>query len=345
MKVLYPINLDNWRCPIASLLREIAVHTPDIEFYSGSNPREDEKDASAAVWAKPHIHRISAVDLALVGFDIVHHASVTPRGMLAVRLAKIRSFGRVRHLFTANLEIRREDTTFCMFERAVASANAVVGVSNAVQEDVKKQFGRDCLEVVPNGYDANFFQPGIANPSSEFDQPYVLWVGAIEPRKRPDIFLEVAKRRPETLFIMAGPLIDAVPTKLVEAMRKQKNVLMTGSVGRPRLKDLLANAGAFLFPSDREGLPLSVIEALAMGVPVIARPVSSLPELLKDGENGFLLSASAPDAWADKIGTVLTWSSAKRDEWRQRVHEDTKERYSWPGIARKYAEIYRSMMR
>jgi glycosyltransferase involved in cell wall biosynthesis len=69
--------------------------------------------------------------------------------------------------------------------------------------------------------------------------------------------------------------------------------------------NLLRSADFFLLPSTREGLPLSILEAQASKVPVLAAPAGGTPEIIIDGKTGFLIDASHPDSYADRIKRLL----------------------------------------
>ena len=77
-----------------------------------------------------------------------------------------------------------------------------------------------------------------------------------------------------------------------------------GNVDRKRKNQLLAESGIFLLPSYYECLPMALLEAMAAGLPVVATAVGGIPELVRDGENGFLISPGDVAALAERIETL-----------------------------------------
>ena len=76
------------------------------------------------------------------------------------------------------------------------------------------------------------------------------------------------------------------------------NLLFVGQMDRYKLRSFLAGARGFVFPSEIEGLPLAVVEALMVGIPVLAQPKTCMPEMITDGENGYLFP-DKPNSWHD----------------------------------------------
>lgn len=92
-------------------------------------------------------------------------------------------------------------------------------------------------------------------------------------------------------------------SKLNEAISSNKNIIATGR--RADINDLLYMSDVFILPSYREGMPRSIIEAMAMGKPVIATNIRGCREEVVDGETGFLVDVNSPEQIKDKLLEIL----------------------------------------
>ncbi|NNC90389.1 MAG: glycosyltransferase family 4 protein [Akkermansiaceae bacterium] len=284
------------------------------------------------------MHLISPHEVLTRRYDIVQHASSTNRNVAAALLGKVRSLGRCRHLFTANLEVTPDNGHYRQFVASLKFADRVVAVSEAVKRSVENDFGRKVDWIVPNGFDAEFFDPAVAVPGPE-GSGYFLWVGIIEERKRPDVLIELARRCPDQRFLAVGRQAEWDRDWLGE-MRGVENCVHLGAVDRKRLRELLAGARGFIFPSEREGLPLSVIEAVGMGVPAVVQPKSSMPEIVEEGRNGWLRDAADLDGWVDRVQFLANMDDAEWKACSARARESAVGRYSWDRVADGYREVY-----
>src|SRR6201988_1189282 len=120
---------------------------------------------------------------------------------------------------------------------------------------------------------------------------YLAFLGRLAPEKRPDLAIEIARRAGIPLKIAAK--VDVVDQEYFDSnirpLLKTEGVEFIGEIGEREKSDFLGNAIALLFPVDwPEPFGLVMIEALACGTPVIARPCGSVPELLRDGVTGFV---------------------------------------------------------
>jgi glycosyltransferase involved in cell wall biosynthesis len=120
---------------------------------------------------------------------------------------------------------------------------------------------------------------------------YFAFLGRIAPEKRPDWAIEVSRRLGIPLKIAAK--VDAVDRDYFEArirpLLDSRDVEFVGEIAEHEKSEFLGNAIALLFPVDwPEPFGLVMIEALACGTPVIARPCGSVPEILSDGITGFM---------------------------------------------------------
>lgn len=118
-------------------------------------------------------------------------------------------------------------------------------------------------------------------------------------------FKNIIKECPSAkLFIVGvGPLMDEL-VNFVEAMHL-KNVVFTGYMERSCLNKLLAAADVYVSPSVVETFGLSVLEALASGLPIVATRVGGVPEIVENGQNGFLVPARNPKALSDAMLRII----------------------------------------
>jgi glycosyltransferase involved in cell wall biosynthesis len=111
---------------------------------------------------------------------------------------------------------------------------------------------------------------------------------------------------------------------------------------REDVPEILAAADAFVFPSLFEGLPGAVIEAMALGLPVVASAIAPLREVIEPGENGLLVPAGSVESLADAVGPLLE-DPARREALGRRGRELYEERWTLETSVPRMAELYRSM--
>jgi N-acetyl-alpha-D-glucosaminyl L-malate synthase BshA len=159
------------------------------------------------------------------------------------------------------------------------------------------------IDVVPNFVDVARFSPVAAAPAAV---PVVVHVSNFRPLKRVEdvvrVFARVRAARPVRLRLVGeGPTREAV-LALAASLGVAADVEWLGE--REDLPALLAGAAAFLLPSASESFGLAALEALACGVPVVASRVGGLPEVVTDGEVGFLHEAGDVEAMAASVGRL-----------------------------------------
>jgi alpha-maltose-1-phosphate synthase len=348
--ILFPIHLDRWKSPVSSSLRELTLRNPQLDFYSFSSPQTPEdQEYGRSLWSQTHIHQTSPRGLLRQSFDIVHHASATTRNVAAVKLAKLRSLGNCLHLFTAPIQPHKEDVYYKQYVQSVHRADMLTSVSYAVADDILAQFGRKVDAVIPSGVDLTFFDPAIAAPVDTtqygIQRPYVLFVGILTDRKRPDIFLQLAELVPELDFVMVGAAYtEAEQEQYRREAAAYPNVKLLGAVPRAQVRDLMAQAIALVFPSELEGLPLTILEAAAMGLPILAQPKSAMPEAVIPDVTGWLLKSDRLSLWAAKLQEIAQWSGSDRAQFGQQARSFVQANYSWEYVAQQYKELYANML-
>lgn len=123
----------------------------------------------------------------------------------------------------------------------------------------------------------------------------VLCIARVAKPKRQDIFIECAKRLPQYAFVWIGNLntIDNAPD----------NVFFLGNI--PNAAAYCKQADLFVLPSDYEGLPIVILEAMCQGKPIVASKVGGIPEVVIDNKNGFVVPNDSA-IFAEKIQYILS---------------------------------------
>ena len=240
--------------------------------------------------------------------DVVHaHAS---KAGFTTRLAAALRGKRSATVFTPHAwsfwaRERRSRAWLALERRAAHWCHAIVGVSDAERRaGLEARVGTEAqYRVIHNGIDADAFdRPRRIVPGR------IVVIGRLAPQKRPDLAVRalarIRERFPEAQLDLAahGPL-EAETAALVGELGLDDHVrLLTGG---PDVAELLSEAACFLLTSDYEGLPYTVLEAMAAGVPVAATRVGGVPEQVVDGETGFLFPPGDPAAAAAAVERIL----------------------------------------
>ncbi len=161
---------------------------------------------------------------------------------------------------------------------------------------------------------------------------YLLFLGRMHPDKGAHRAIELARRTGLPL-VLAGIIQDeAYFAEQVEPHLKHPDITYAGPVGPAERDRLLGGARALVhLISFAEPFGLSVVEALATGTPVIAYRLGSMPELIRDGETGFLIDdLAAAEAAVDRLGTLN----------RRACRDDVEQRFSAERMVADYADLF-----
>lgn len=113
----------------------------------------------------------------------------------------------------------------------------------------------------------------------------------------------------------------------------EEKVEFTGRIPRDRLPEYYNQMRLFVFPSYTEGQPGVVKEAMACGTPVLATPVGGIPDLIRDGETGFIIKENSPEGIAKDVGRAL--QNPKLDEIAQNARKLIEREYTYDAMVRK----------
>jgi len=216
--------------------------------------------------------------------------------------------------------------------RAAAGLLAAVGVAAGAVDVIAGGVEID-RDVAPAGMEllgAMGVRPG---------GPLVIWVGALTAEKDPETFVRAAAvaaaRVPGLQALLVG---DGVRrgnvSRIIHELRMRETVHLAGF--RTDVDELLAAASILASSSRVEGLPLVIMDAFALGVPVAATAATGVPELVEDGVTGLLVPVDDASALGSAIARVLeddALSSSMRDRARTRVRDYSIERTAAATVA------------
>lgn len=159
---------------------------------------------------------------------------------------------------------------------------------------------------IPNSIDLNDYP----YHKKTFDIPKLLWVRSFSQIYNPEMALQVVKKLKDLglqyQLCMVGPEVDGSLQK-TKTMAKDLNidVKFTGKLEKEEWRDLSEDYNIFINTTNFDNTPVSVIEAMALGLPVISTNVGGLPYLIDDGVDGFLVDPNDVDRMVETIVSIL----------------------------------------
>jgi glycosyltransferase involved in cell wall biosynthesis len=171
------------------------------------------------------------------------------------------------------------------------------------------------ITLVPNAIDLRRFTPGtISRTESRLklalppDAPVIAGVGRLNPQKNFSLFLDIAAalspRFPTLRFLLAGegPEEEMLREKAAQ-LGLADRIVFAGYVADTR--EVYAAADFLLMPSRFEGLPMTLLEAMAMNLPVVASKLDGIAEVITDGEDGLLAAPADAPAFTERLTRLL----------------------------------------
>ena len=373
---------------VAELVRALrAIDGVDARVHCFDGPRDEPgttgygdpvglADANAAL-------RTLGVDLEMVGgiagADVVH--SHTWYANMAGHLAKL--LHGIPHVVSAHsLEPMRPwkaeqlgggyAVSSWAEKTAYEAADAVIAVSAAMRADILRSYpdiDPDRVHTVHNGIDTADWAPvhaprRVRELGVDPDRPSVIFVGRITRQKGLPLFLRAAAELPPEvqLVLCAGAPdtkeIEAEVQDLVDGLAREREgvVWIREMLPRPDVVTLLTAATVFACPSIYEPLGIVNLEAMACETAVVATATGGIPEVVLDGETGWLVPIEQaqdgtgtpldPDRYVADFATALVEAVDDSEVARERGlagRKRAEEFFGWPAIAQQTMDIYRSL--
>ncbi len=237
---------------------------------------------------------------------------------------------------------------------SISAADALRAESMVTLNKLKSYTKKDLPSDQFNLMHMELFENTDVKINRKEDEYRMLFIGRVVKLKGVqhviDILSQIKEKYPEAKLLVGGDgeYIDDL-RKLAKEKNVENKVEFLGNLGRRQVKEQLANCDLFLLPSMSEGRPRVLIEAMAMGKPMIASDVGAISEIVENGRNGFLIDPYKTEQLKEKIVYCLE----NKNKIKKQAEKENKEmlknfgdRFTIKGWGRLYInlinEVYNS---
>ncbi len=216
--------------------------------------------------------------------------------------------------------------------------------------------------VIPNAVDTNLFRPieqTVARTlvrntikmkcgRTVHNKNIILYVGRMEPRKGIDILLKgLSKVQAKSWFLVlvgeGQPHYINYLKYLASKLNLIDRICFIGKIPRHLLPYFYSAAYLYVLPSLFEGLPATILEAMACGTPVIATRVGGIPEVVINGVNGILIDPGSIEQLRNALEYVLS-DPSYRSKLSKATQDIVRRNFSWNNIAKQYYDLYKALL-
>lgn len=261
-----------------------------------------------------------------------------------------------------------------MIKSRIRKVNKILGCSEYVTEKIRQkfpQFADKCLTIYNGVNISRFDKQASVSEKPTKDKVHLIFVGRLSPEKGLHVLLEAFKKvisqfpniqleivgpkaatpkqflislseNPEITRLKVYYKFKSYNSQLMEWVLKnhfQSHVRFTGAIPYTSLNQKYHNSEVFINPSLSDAFPLSVLEAMASGLPVIATRVGGQQEVVLNGKTGVLVEPDNSDALADALLSILK-DKALRKKMGEAGRERVNELFSWDKIAADLQHCY-----
>lgn len=266
-------------------------------------------------------------DVEVFPVPLMRHLDLSSARRLSEVFAQVRpdvihAHGPIAYRYTARADrgsARLVTTVHGMggWSRTLAQADRIIAVSNWTKRQTAGLVDPERVQVVLNGVDCRRFAdyadaaPTFRDELGLGNRPIIACVARLVPIKGQHLILQAARKVlaafPEAAFVIVGGRSRSYEKRLksmVKALGLGKSVIFAGV--RTDIPRVLASTTVYVQPSLVDPHPVTVLEALAAGVPLIGADVGGISETLVDGETGYLFDVEKPEELSDKIIACLS---------------------------------------
>ncbi|MGV8909968.1 MAG: glycosyltransferase [Propionicimonas sp.] len=326
-------------------LRELVAHPRAFLASAGRALGTGEARARSRVWQLFYAAEAMRLLDELNALGVRHiHAHFANNGADVARAAitharRVDPEGGWRWSFTMHGPTEFEAVERFDLAAKVADADAVACISDFTRSQLMRLSAPSewpKLEVVHMSVDTDRFIPP-AEPRRTDGPLRILDVGRLVPEKGAPVLLDAVDLLTQRgvaveLRLVGGGDLDAELTRIIDERGLSDRVTLVGSIGQDDIVAQYHWADVFCLPSFQEGLPVVLMEAMATELPVVTSTINGIPELVKDGSNGYLLPPGRADLLADALARLAA-DPGLRTQFGVQARADVIEGFSLAACA------------
>ncbi len=292
------------------------------------------------------VARLRKLDILHVHYAIPHSIS----GYLAREMMRPQRLPVVTTLHGTDITLVGKDHSYLpVTQFGIQQSDGVTAVSHFLKQATLQEFCARCdIRVIPNFVDSTrvrrFFSKEIRERFARNGEKVIAHLSNFRPVKRiPDvirIFAEVLKHTPAVLLMLGDGPERSNAQYMVSEMGIANRVFFVGMIGM--VESYLSVADVLLLPSQTESFGVSALEAMACEVPVVASDVGGLPELINNGDAGYLCPVGDVEGMARAVLNILQPDAL--DEFRFRARKRAVELFSAERIVPEYEKYYQQVL-
>jgi glycosyltransferase involved in cell wall biosynthesis len=286
--------------------------------------------------------------------DVVHIFFGIPDGPIGWLLKRIYRLPYIISLRGADVpsdEVKRFTKHYIVLRPFIRwlwyDADALVAVSNGLRSYAQETAPDLSIQVISNAIDLSEFTPALQRKSE--GSVRLLYVGRFNTFKNVVTLVEAVGRLNQMdvgsfeLELVGEGEQRPVLERMVSELGLTRKVHFSGWVARDRIADCYRSADIFVTSTTWEGMPNTVLEAMACGLPIVGTQASGLHELVREGVNGHLVPIKDPNALAEALARLIDNGYERRRMGRESRKLAERE-FAWDYIAQQYVKVYEQVI-
>jgi glycosyltransferase involved in cell wall biosynthesis len=230
----------------------------------------------------------------------------------------------------------------------VTCADALIVVSEALQEYFADTYDRDSVYLPNAPADYGVSDPSFARIKAQGLEPgrYIIFLGRLVPEKCPELLIQAFQQLQPAgwkLVLVGGCDDESFKLRLQDYATANPHIRFSGELSGDRLAEMMRGAGLCVLPSNLEGLPMAMLEAMAEGIPIVASDIPPHRQLLND-HRGLMFRKGDVSSCIEVIRSALEHPERCR-AMADRAQLYVQSHYNWDRITAKCVELYCSVQK